>query len=293
VQALLDAARARLLAGREKRARPGLDDKILTAWNGLMIRGLAIAGRLLDVPALTGAAQSALDFLRAEVWRDGLLFATWKAGSPRHPAYLDDHAFLLDALIESLQARFRAEDLRFACDIADALLARFADRGRGGFWFTASGEDPPIHRPKGFVDEAMPSGNGIAAQALARLGWLTGETRYLDAAEAAVRAGFPSLARAPEAHAALLNALDEQLEPVEIVVIRGTAKEAASWRSALARGYAPRRMVIAVAADVTGLPAALASKPVRERTVAYICRGPVCSEPVESLAALNPAASRT
>jgi uncharacterized protein YyaL (SSP411 family) len=293
-KALLDSARAKLLAERGRRARPGLDDKILTAWNGLMIRGLAIAGRLLDEPPLTEAALAAIDFLRREAWRDGRLHAACKDGAARFPAYLDDHAFLLDALVEALQARFRTEDLRFAMEIADALLARFADRERGGFWFTAEGEDPPLSRPKSFADDAMPSGNGIAIQALARLGWLTGETRYLDAAEAAIRGGFPSLARAPDAHAAMLNALDEYLEPVGIVVIRGEAAEAAAWQATLSREYAPRRMAIAIPADAPGLPEALAAKRARARTVAYVCRGPVCSEPLERLdaAGLTPQAWR-
>jgi len=278
---LLDSARAKLLAERGKRIRPGLDDKILTAWNGLMIRGLAIAGRLLEEPALVDAAVAAIDFLRREAWRDGLLHASWKDGAARFPAYLDDHAFLLDALLETLQSRFRSEDLEFACRLADALLERFADRERGGFWFTGEGEDPPLARPKGFADDAMASGNGVAAQALARLGWLTGEVRYLDAAEATIRGGYASLARAPDAHAAMLNALDEYLEPVEIVVVRGDPGELAAWQSALGRSYAPRRMVIAIATDVAGLPAALAAKRPRDRTVAYVCRGPVCSEPID------------
>jgi len=289
---LLDSARAKLLAERGKRIRPGLDDKILTAWNGLMIRGLAIAGRLLEAPVLVDAALAAIDFLRREVWRDGLLYAAWKDGAARFPAYLDDHAFLLDALLEALQSRFRAEDLEFACRLADALLERFADRERGGFWFTGEGADPPIARPKSFADDAMASGNGVAAQALARLGWLTGETRYLDAAEATIRGGYASLARAPDAHAAMLNALDEYLEPVEIVVVRGDTGELAAWQSALARSYAPRRMVIAIASDVAGLPAALAAKPPRDRTVAYVCRGPVCSEPIDRLDAPGLTAAR-
>jgi len=291
-RSLLDAARAKLLAERGTRVRPGLDDKILTAWNGLMIRGLAIAGRLLAAPELTEAAQQAIDFLRSHCWRGGRLYASWKDGEARHPAYLDDHAFLLDALLESLQSRFRTEDLDFALAIAERLLADFADRELGGFWFTASGQDPPLYRPKAYVDDATPSGNGVAAQALARLGWLTGEARYLDAAEAAVRGGFPSLARAPEHHAALLNALDEFLAPAEIVVVRGSGQELGEWQAALGRRYAPRRMVIAIPSGATGLPEAIANKTPRGRTVAYVCRGPVCSEPVESFAALSPAASR-
>jgi uncharacterized protein YyaL (SSP411 family) len=280
---LLANACSKLFAARQGRVRPGLDDKILTAWNGLMIRGLAIAGRLLDAPALLDAALAAVDFLRSEAWRDGRLHATWKDGAARFPAYLDDHAFLLDALIEALQSRFRVEDLEFACRLADALLERFSDREHGGFWFTAEGEDPPLARSKGFADEAMASGNGVAAQALARLGWLLGERRYLDAAEAAVRAGYASLSRAPDAHAAMLNALDEYLDPVEIVVVRGRGADLQDWRAALGRAHAPRRMVVAIPADAAGLPAALAAKRPREATVAYVCRGPVCSEPVERL----------
>jgi uncharacterized protein YyaL (SSP411 family) len=277
---LLDAGREKLLAARSLRVRPGLDDKVLTAWNALMIRGLAIAGRLLDEPRQVDAALAAVDFLRREAWREGVLHAAWKDGVARFPAYLDDHAFLLDALLEVLQSRFRVEDLRFACEIADRLLAHFADRRRGGFWFTAEGADPPLCRPKGFADESMASGNGIAAQALARLGWLTGETRYLDAAASAVRAALPSIARAPQAHATMLNALDEQLDPVEIVIVRGEPAEARDWLGKLSRGYAPRRLAFAVPPDASDLPQSLAGKPVRERTVAYVCRGPVCSEPL-------------
>jgi hypothetical protein len=282
-QALLDSGRARLLAAREQRVRPGLDDKVLTGWNGLMIRGLAISGRLLGEPRHVDAALAAADFLRRHCWRDGTLFAAWKDGLARFPAYLDDHAYLLDALLELLQARFRAADLAFARDLAEALLARFADRERGGFWFTAEGQDPPVHRPKSFADDATPGGNGVAAAALARLGWLLGETRYLDAAEATLRGGWASMSRVPQAHTAMLNALDEQLQPVEIVVIRGTAPAVAEWSAALAAIYAPRRLVLAVPDDATGLPAALAAKAARDGTVAYVCRGPQCSEPVGDL----------
>ncbi len=285
-RALFDSGRARLLAARSRRVRPGLDDKVLTGWNGLMIRGLAISGRLLGESAHVDAAARAVDFLRGQCWRDGVLLAAWKDGAARIPAYLDDHAYLLDALLELLQARFRATDLAFARDLADALLARFADRERGGFWFTAEGQDPPMHRPKGFADDATPAGNGVAAQALARLGWLLGETRYLDAAEATLRGGWTSLARVPQAHTAMLTALDEYLDPVEIIVIRGSGAAVADWSAALAPLYAPRRLVLAIPADAGGLPEALASKRVRDGTVAYICRGPQCSEPIVELGVL-------
>ncbi|MGQ0430742.1 MAG: thioredoxin domain-containing protein, partial [Gammaproteobacteria bacterium] len=284
---LLASGRAKLFAARERRLRPGRDDKVLTGWNGLVIRGLAIAGRMLGRDDLVDVACRALDFLRARCWQDGTLFATWKDGRARFPAYLDDHAYLLDALLELLQSRFRAADLAFAQDLAEALLAKFADRERGGFWFTAAGQDPPLHRPKSFADDATPSGNGVATSTLARLGWLLGETRYLDAAEATLRAGWDSLSRAPQAHTAMLTALEEFLDPVEIVVIRGEAATIAAWSRALAAIYAPRRMVIAIPSDAPGLPDALAAKAPRGPAVAYVCRGPVCSEPVTSLPELT------
>ena len=283
---LLASARSKLFRARAGRVRPGLDDKILTAWNALMIRGLAIAGRHLDQPEFVDAGLAALDFLRSNAWREGMLYAAWKGGEARFPAYLDDHAYLLDAILESLQSRFRGEDLRFACAIADALLERFADRTHGGFWFTAAGKDPPLFRPKGFADESMPSGNGVAARALARLGWLTGDVRYLDAAEAALRGAWPGLLRAPDAHATMLVALDEFLEPPEIVIIRGVTAEAEAWQRALARAYSPRRLVVAIPSDETELPEALSGKRARDRTLAYVCRGPVCSAPIFELEAL-------
>ncbi|HXV40108.1 MAG TPA: hypothetical protein VD701_03995, partial [Steroidobacteraceae bacterium] len=283
---LLESARAKLFTAREQRVRPGRDDKILAGWNGLMIRGLAISGRALGQEAQVDAACAAADFLRANCWLDGTLYAAWKDGRARFPAYLDDHAYLLDALLELLQSRFRVTDLVFARDLAEALLARFMDRERGGFWFTAEGQDPPLHRPKSFADDATPGGNGVAAAALARLGWLLGETRYLDAAEATLRGAWDSMSRAPQAHTAMLHALEEFLDPVEIVVIRGESAPIAAWTRALAALYAPRRMVLAIPSKAEGLPEALAAKAPRGAAVAYLCRGPVCSEPVESLPGL-------
>jgi hypothetical protein len=280
---IIDAARAKLLAVRSRRVWPGRDDKVLTAWNGLMIRGLAIAARALDRPDFAAAATGAVDFLRAHCFRDGQLYAAWKDGRARFPAYLDDHAFLLDGLVELLQARWRSADLDFARTLAEALLARFEDRGRGGFWFTAEGRDPPLHRPKGFADEATPSGNGVAALALARLGWLLGETRYLDAAERTLRGGWASVNRAPQAHTMMLTALEEFLHPPQVVILRGPEGEAQAWSQALAPLYAPRRLVLAVPSDADGLPEALAAKAPRATTVAYLCEGPQCSEPIDEL----------
>jgi uncharacterized protein YyaL (SSP411 family) len=279
---LLDAGRAKLLAAREQRIRPGLDDKQLASWNGLMIRGLAIAARHLGAPELAEAATSALDFIRTTMWRDGRLLAAYKDGRARFPAYLDDHAFLIDAALELLQLRWRAEDLAFAEKLARSLVERFEDRERGGFYFTAHDHETLIHRPRTFGDDSMASGNGVAAKALARLGHLLGRTEYLEAAERTLRAAADAMARYPQAHPSLLIALEEWLEPPEIVILRGEPGELEVWREAL-RGYAPRRLVLAIPADAPSLPEALAARAPSGSAVAYVCRGPVCSPPITQL----------
>ncbi|HEY0683194.1 MAG TPA: thioredoxin domain-containing protein [Steroidobacter sp.] len=282
----LARARKVLLEARHRRVWPGRDEKVLTSWNGLAISGLAVAARALRRPDLADAATRAVDFIRRECWRDGRLLAAYKDGRARFPAYLDDHAFLLDGLLELLQTRWRSADLQFATELAEALLAHFEDRESGGFFFTADDHEQLMHRSRSFSDEAVPAGNAIAAQALARLGLLLGETRYLDSAAKTLRGAWPALQHYPHAHTALLVALEEHLEPPEVVIVRGEAKDTESWRDELAKVYAPRRLVFAIPADAPELPAAIADKKPLEETAAYVCRGMTCSAPVRSLSGL-------
>ncbi|HEY5759888.1 MAG TPA: thioredoxin domain-containing protein [Steroidobacter sp.] len=282
----LERARRTLLEVRNRRIWPGRDEKVLTSWNGLAISGLAVAARALRRPDLADAAARAVDFIRQQCWRDGRLLATYKDGRARFAAYLDDYAFLLDGVLELMQTRWRSEDLKFATELAEALLAHFEDRESGGFFFTADDHEQLMHRSRSFSDEAVPAGNAIAAQALTRLGLLLGETRYLDAAANTLRAAWPALQHYPHAHTALLVALEEHLEPPEIVIVRGERKETERWRDELAKVYAPRRLVFAIAADAAELPAAIADKKPLPETAAYVCRRMTCSAPVKSLSSL-------
>jgi hypothetical protein len=296
VLALLTSARARLLALRARRVRPGRDEKLLTSWNALMIRGLAIAARALERSELGAAAGRALDFLRRTMWRDGRLLATCKDGRAHLNAYLDDYAYLADAVLELQQVRFRAEELQFARQLLEVILGHFSDAQAGGFYFTSDDHETLIHRSKTFGDDATPAGNGIAALALQRFGHLLGEPRYLAAAEHTLRAAWPAMEKYPSSHVTLVTALEELLEPPEIVILRGEADAIGSWRRELARVFAPRRLVLAIPAAEPGLPPALADKAPRGAAVAYVCRGSTCSAPVESLGALlgqlNPAGAR-
>jgi hypothetical protein len=285
--ALLDAARAKLFAARARRVHPGRDEKILTAWNGLMIRGMARAGRLLGAPELVRSAERAFEFARTRLWKDGRLLATYKDGRARLPAYLDDYAFLIDAGLELLQARWKSDELAFVRALADAVLEHFEDESHGGFYFTADDHEHLVHRPKPVADEAIPSGNGIAAQALARLGHLLGDLNYLHAAERTLEALHGAISQYPSAHGALLIAIEESLFPTETVVLRGTGAELARWQARATRHYAPHRLAVAIPDDAPDLDGLLAERRALGGTTAYVCTGHSCRAPVTSFEAFE------
>jgi len=279
VRERIAAARTALLQVRELRVRPGRDDKILTSWNGLMIRGMAIAGRLLDEPAWIESAQRALDFIRERLWVNGRLLATGKDGRAHLNAYLDDHVYLIDAVLELLQARWRDGDLEFALQLAELVLAHFAAE-EGGFYFTSDDHEALIQRPLPMHDDAVPSGNGIAAKVLGRLGHLLGEPRYLQAAEDTLKRLWPGLVQMPQGHASLLVALEESLFPLQTVIIRASGDTLREWHDLAARSYAPRRLTLAIPNDAGDLPGLLQQRKPAGAAVAYLCSGLSCGAPV-------------
>ncbi len=286
-ESLVDKAKLTLLEERNNRIAPGRDDKQLTSWNALAIRGLAVAGRVLEREDLVDAAVEACAMIRNKLFIDGRLLASYKDSEAKFPAYLDDHAFLINALLELLQSRWDTANLNFAMQLADLLLDHFEDRDRGGFYFTADDHETLMHRPKPLADEAMPSGNGTAAFALQRLGHLLGEHRYIDAAERSLRNAWQAMDEHPHGHVSLLTALEEYLNPPEIIVIRGDSEEINRWRDSAAKLYAPSRLVFAIDKNDKGLPGLLAErKAVAGETVAYRCVGTHCELPITAWEAL-------
>jgi uncharacterized protein YyaL (SSP411 family) len=217
------------------------------------------------------------------MWRDGRLLATSKNRVSRLNAYLDDYAFLLSGLIELLQSRWDTELLIWARQIADTLIAQFEDPEHGGFFFTSHDHEKLIQRFKTFSDDAMPSGNGMAACALLDLGYLCGNPEYLHAAERCLRAAWHDINQAPISHCTLLNALDKFFSPPKIIILRGSAENLETWQQALQQKYRPQILLFTIAADLE-LPAWL-NKPVDDPadTCAYICEGLTCRQPVTSL----------
>ena len=285
VASRLETARAALFGARSTRVRPGRDDKILTSWNALMIGALARASRALAQPAWGDLAFEALDTLVASAWRDGRLYATRHGDEVALNAYLDDHAFLLDALLEAMQTRFRPRDFDLALALADRLLDGFEDRERGGFWFTSHDHERLYHRTKPAHDNATPSGNGIAAQALVTLGHLAAETRYVEAAERARKLFGAGLAASAGSQSTLLVALERLLDPPSTVILDGDRASTRQWQAALERSYRPDVMIIDVAGAVA--PGALRKGEAPAAGAAgWVCRGMRCLPPVDSADAI-------
>jgi hypothetical protein len=280
----LTSARQKLFAAREARVRPGRDDKQLTSWNALMISGLAHAGRVMARSDWVAAAYMAIDFLHRNLWRDGRLLASSKHGEARLNAYLDDYAFLLDALLETMQAGYREADMAWARELADALLAYFEDTEQGGFYFTSHDHETLITRPKPGYDNATPSGNGVAAYALQRLGHLLGEAAYLNASARCLRLFSAQISQQPIAYPSMLAVLDEALAPPRVIVLRGPADAMQTWRTALASRLGARDLLLALPNGVKA-PSALA-KPDSDHPTAWVCTGTSCQLPLNDWSAL-------
>ena len=282
-QQRLASARSKLFRKRELRVHPGRDEKILTSWNGLMIKGMAHAGRVFGRDDWVQSAIRTVDFIRSTLWRDKRLLATYKDGKAHLNAYLDDHAFLLDGLLELMQAEFRQTDLEFAVALADVLLEQFEDKQAGGFFFTSHDHEKLIYRPKPSHDNATPSGNGVAAYTLQRLGHLLGEFRYLQAAERTLDLFYPAVSRYASSCCSLLAALEQLLMPPQLVILRGQAHALAEWKNAL-RCIPPHTLVFALPSELTGLPPSL-NKPLATANAvnAWVCHGVKCLPEISDL----------
>ncbi len=227
VETLLASAKKKLLAVRSRRVPPGKDNKVLTGWNALMARGLIRSGRLLDRPEWVLEGQKILDVLRDTVWTGDHLLAVRTKGESRLNAYLDDYAYTLDALVESLAVAYRQRDLDWALRLAEVLLDRFQDPVTGGFHFTSHDHEKLIHRPKSGHDAAIPSGSAVACRALNRLGHLTGRMDWVDAVGKTLALYSKPMLEQPMGYASMIFALKEYLVAPVVILVRG--KDSARW----------------------------------------------------------------
>jgi uncharacterized protein len=273
----LGEIKRRLRQAREQRVWPALDDKRLTAWNALMISALADAGAALERPDYRDAAVACAEF----IWRDmrdadGRLLRTYNRGEARLGAYLEDHAFLLEALLALYEATFDPRWFAAARELAETILARFSDHDRGGFFATADDHEPLVARRKELDDAPIPAGASSAALGLLRLAALSGERRYEEAALGVLRLLHVIAPEQPAAFGHLLQALDFHFAPVKEVAIVGPGAE--PLERVVRGAFRPHLVLAGGRAD--GVPLLEGREPVDGRAAAYVCEHFACLRPV-------------
>jgi uncharacterized protein YyaL (SSP411 family) len=281
----LDGARRALLEARAKRVWPGLDDKRLASWNALAIAALADAGAALGREDYIDAARGTTGFVLGSMRdEEGRLLRTYKDGRAHLNAYLEDHAFLLEALLTLYEATFEQRWFDEGRALAETMIERFGDSERGGFFSTSSDHEELIARRKEIGDHPIPAGNSAAALGLLRLAALTGEREYERQAEGVLRLFAGPAAGHPDAFAHLLRALDFHLAPTREVALVG---EDLAALAAVVRGGLHPHLVLAGGVEGTSSPPLLADRPTVEgRPTAYVCESFTCQAPVTDPQAL-------
>ncbi|MBI4605585.1 MAG: thioredoxin domain-containing protein, partial [Planctomycetes bacterium] len=294
VEETLRRGRAALYEARERRVKPFRDEKVIAAWNGLMVSALARAYQVLEEERWLEAAERAAAFILEELRPGGRLHRTWKDGRARHLGYLDDHACLAEALLDLYEATFELEHLERAREIMDALLEGFWDPAGGGFFFTSAAHERLIARRKDPLDNATPSGNGVAALTLLRLERLTGEGRYKDRAVELLKGAAAFLERVPMAMSYTILALElANHPPAEVAVVGDLASsEARALLRVVRRKLLPGRVLAAARFPgdprvAEAVPLLRGKTPVEGRPAAYLCQGCTCRPPVTDPARLD------
>ena len=283
VAARMTRARATLYEVRSKRIWPGLDDKILTAWNGLMLAAFAEAGSALGRDDYLEAATANAEFLHRTLRQDsGRLLRTWKAGADaKYNGYLEDYAFVTDGLLALYEATFDERWLDWARELAGLMIIHFDDENNGGFFDTSDDHEALIHRPKDLQDNAVPSGNSVAATVFLKLSLLTGNGAYQELAEQSMSTMTKFMQQYPSGFGQWLAAAAFMLsEPREIALV-GTREELTPLLEVIRSRYRPFQVMAAAMGEREPSLALLESRPrVAGKGTAYVCRQFVCQAPV-------------
>jgi uncharacterized protein len=289
---LLARARRRLFEVRERRVKPGRDEKVLAGWNGMMLRAFAEASRILGRADYREVAERNAGFLLTALRKDGRLLRTWKAGAgAKLLGYLEDYAMVADGLLALYEATFDRRWLDSARELADAMIGLFWDREAEGFFDTGADHEALVVRPRSLFDSAVPCGTSVAADVLLRLAALTGEAGYERTAVAAIRPVAPLMVRYPSGFGRFLSVLDYHIGPATEVALlwpaRGEQADAAPMLRQVFSRYLPRRVLAGAAEDgTTGIPLLLGKVAREGRVTAYVCERYACQAPTTDPAEL-------
>jgi uncharacterized protein len=284
VQRIISKGKSALFHAREPRVRPGRDDKMLAAWNGLMLTTFAEASNILERDDFREMAIRNAEFLTTQLMKNGRLLRTYKAGQAKLNGYLEDYAYVVEGLLAVYEATFDLKFFRHARTLADTMIEYFWDDQEGGFYFTSSDHEELITRTKDFLDNATPSGNSVAALALLKLGIMTDEQGYSRRAATILRALQPAMSRYPSAFGYTLRAMDFYLsEPKEIAVVGDLdSHEVRSFVREIYEHYIPNKVVAGSEPmnEAAALEIKLLTGKVDVNTAtAYVCRNYVCLAP--------------
>jgi len=282
LRASIEESRRKLFDLREQRVKPDRDEKVLTAWNGLMMASFAEAGVVLNRPDYTDAARRNAEFVLSNLRRDGVLLRTWKDGVAKFNAYLEDYAFLIEGLVTLFETTGEARWLNEALTLTDRMIEEFWDEEGGGFFFTGKSHESLIVRSKDYFDNATPSGNSVAAFVLLRLAALMDNQTYRNLATAVLREVGDQIRRYPSGFGYALSAADFLLSTPKEVAIVG--KDAANISPLLAetwRRYLPNKVVAPSFAGESATIPLLENRPlVNDLATAYVCEHYTCQQPV-------------
>jgi len=288
LQDSLNESKRILFELREKRIKPDRDEKILTAWNGLMMASFAEAGIVLNRPDYTEAARRNAEFVLSNLRENGMLLRTWKDGRAKFNAYLEDYAFLAEGLLTLFETTGESRWLREAMALTERMIEEFWDNEGGGFFFTGKSHENLIVRSKDYFDNATPSGNSVAAIVLLRLAALTGRENYRNLGTAVLREIGDQTRRYPSGFGYALSAVDFLLStPKEVAIVGKDASDIQPLLAETWRQYLPNKVVAAgtEAAEITPL---LENRPlVNGLATAYVCEHFTCKQPVTDLPSLG------
>jgi uncharacterized protein len=277
--------RSKLFAAREERVRPGRDEKILAAWNGLMLRSFAFAARVLKREDYREVARKNASFLLEKLSVEGRLRRSYKDGQARFNGYLEDYAMAADGLVALYEATFETSWLAEATSLADAILEHFWDEHGGIFYDTPADHEELVTRPRDVYDSAAPSGTSVATDVLLRLSLLLDREEYRQRAEAVLDSSSGSMERLPGAFGRLLAALDFYLSrPREVAIVGDiVSPDTQALVHAVYTPYLPNKVVAGWAPEdeeAARLVPLLADRPMRDgRPTAYVCEGYACKNP--------------
>ena len=291
LQEVVSRGRQKLFVHREQRIKPGRDEKVLTAWNGLMLTSFAEASAIFERADYLNIAEANARFLLTHLRRDGLLLRTYKDGEAKLNAYLEDYACLIDGLISLYEATGELTWIESALSLADKMIEQFWDDGEGGFFFTGKSHEQLIVRSKEFMDNATPSGNSIATLSLLRLALLTGNDDYRRRATAVLRLMADQIRRYPSAFGFALSALDFYLDsPLEVVVVGSNDPRLDELLRTVWQTYLPNRVIALCRKDhdqaAAVVPLFTGRNTLASQPTAFVCQANTCQQPVTTAADL-------